>query len=366
MANVDDYDMGIDFKLIKSLRGVCGIYAIYNKNDLKHYVGQTKDPLGVYRRWRSHRKMLRNNKHENVYLQNSYNKHGEGCFKFKILEVVKDLTLLTPREKYWIDNLKSRSNENGWNIDYFDNKHIRKQTNRENRKNQKTYEVLSPNKVKYVFTDIKEFKILHGLTNSAFGEMINGKCKSSKGWTSLHPDHIKMVNESKRTYKILSPDDKLHTVETPFSFMKNNGLSKHQDYFYKMLRGEVKYCKGWRLEGVASPPTKRLLSPWNEIITFTKNSEMCKKYNISESKISTILSGKRKSFKGWKLPYEEDNYHQILSPSLEVFKIYNVCLFAKEHNMHNSNLNSLLNGRLKSMKGWKLLTHNPLVVSTRT
>lgn len=75
-----------------------GIYCIINVNNNKRYIGQS---IKVKSRFSSHKLRLRKNKHENRYLQNSYNKHGMETFKFTILEYC-DYEFLNDREIYWI------------------------------------------------------------------------------------------------------------------------------------------------------------------------------------------------------------------------------------------------------------------------
>lgn len=76
-----------------------GIYAITNLSNGKVYVGSA---VNLKTRKRVHFNNLRKNKHHNVYLQNSFNKHGENSFEFSILEYVT-LDRLIIREQHWID-----------------------------------------------------------------------------------------------------------------------------------------------------------------------------------------------------------------------------------------------------------------------
>lgn len=46
------------------------------------YIGQSKN---IYSRQDKHRRFLRNGKHHNIRLQNSWNKYGEASFEFKVL-----------------------------------------------------------------------------------------------------------------------------------------------------------------------------------------------------------------------------------------------------------------------------------------
>lgn len=47
-------------------------------------------------------------------------------------------------------------------------------------------------------------------------------------------------------------------------------------------------------------------------------------------------------------------YPKIISPEGVLYTINTLGTFAKEHNLHEGNLSSVLNGRRKSHKGWKL------------
>lgn len=60
-----------------------GIYAIKNNANGKIYIGQSTN---VKDRLWHHKSALKNNRHENSYLQNSYNKYGADCFEFVVIE----------------------------------------------------------------------------------------------------------------------------------------------------------------------------------------------------------------------------------------------------------------------------------------
>ena len=64
---------------------VVGIYYIKNIVTKRMYIGSS---INIDSRWNQHRYQLNTNRHENHYLQHSWNKHGENNFEFGILEVV--------------------------------------------------------------------------------------------------------------------------------------------------------------------------------------------------------------------------------------------------------------------------------------
>ena len=70
-----------------------GIYKIFNKITKRFYIGSSGD---IPRRWRSHRNLLKNNKHHNIFLQREYNKYGKDAF---IYEVVCETSIETLLEK---------------------------------------------------------------------------------------------------------------------------------------------------------------------------------------------------------------------------------------------------------------------------
>jgi len=93
---------------------ISGIYKITNLVSNKIYIGSSKN---IKQRINSHKRELKNNKHVNKRLQNSYNKHGESNFKYDIVELVEESKLLE-REQYYIDVNNSYDRDLGYNINH--------------------------------------------------------------------------------------------------------------------------------------------------------------------------------------------------------------------------------------------------------
>lgn len=89
-----------------------GIYMIHCMDNGRFYVGQSLD---IRRRFGTHKRKLEGGVHENILLQNSYNRYGENGFYVDVLEIVDD-TDMADREIYWADELESFDVKKGFNL----------------------------------------------------------------------------------------------------------------------------------------------------------------------------------------------------------------------------------------------------------
>lgn len=81
---------------------ISGIYQIVNTINGHCYIGSSVD---INKRWSTHKQRLHKGTHDSPYLQNAWNKYGESCFRFSIIEQC-DSPLLIEREQYYIDTLR--------------------------------------------------------------------------------------------------------------------------------------------------------------------------------------------------------------------------------------------------------------------
>jgi len=89
----------------------CGIYKITNKQNDKFYVGSSTN---IERRWYSHKSYLRRNAHPNKHLQNAWNKYGEECFVFSVLQETEE-DMLLDKEQEIIDESNCCDKKVGYN-----------------------------------------------------------------------------------------------------------------------------------------------------------------------------------------------------------------------------------------------------------
>lgn len=93
------------------MKNKCGIYKITNINNGKVYVGSA---VNIKYRFKTHKRLLKNNKHFNTHLQSSYNKYGPKSFNYEIIEFVCKEALLE-RETFWISYMNSNNRNYGYN-----------------------------------------------------------------------------------------------------------------------------------------------------------------------------------------------------------------------------------------------------------
>lgn len=93
-------------KIQFKLKGKCGIYMLVNLENGKRYVGSSTN---IYNRLHEHIHNLNSNKAHNKHLQSSWNKYGQECFMYAILEYC-DESVRFEREQYYIDCLEPEYN----------------------------------------------------------------------------------------------------------------------------------------------------------------------------------------------------------------------------------------------------------------
>lgn len=90
------------------------IYKIRNTVNGKFYVGSTVDARV---RFQTHRRRLRKGSHQSPHMQAAWNKYGEECFIFEIVEHVENGEDLLKAEQKWLDAHAGKSYCYNWAID---------------------------------------------------------------------------------------------------------------------------------------------------------------------------------------------------------------------------------------------------------
>lgn len=97
---------------------VSGIYLIKNKHTKMFYIGRSDNVFGCSGRFSEHKNRLRNNNHDNDFLQNVWNKDGEDSFEFVLIERIDDPIKLKEREQMYLDYLRPIRRSRCYNLSF--------------------------------------------------------------------------------------------------------------------------------------------------------------------------------------------------------------------------------------------------------
>ena len=107
----------------------------------------------------------------------------------------------------------------------------------------------------------------------------------------------------------------------------------------------------------------QILSPDGKIVSGNNINKFCDEYNFNKSSINSVINGKLKSYKGWRniCDYGKSEYElklgnefEIKSPDGEIIKGKNISEFCRLHKLHSSHFCAVLKNKNKSHKGWAL------------
>lgn len=85
---------------------ISGIYQIRNQVNDNRYIGSA---MSIQRRWTAHLNALRRGGHNNLHLQNAFDKYGEAAFVFEVLEDTEPENLIVC-EQHYFDTLNPEYN----------------------------------------------------------------------------------------------------------------------------------------------------------------------------------------------------------------------------------------------------------------
>lgn len=203
-----------------------GIYIITNLINNKYYIGSTTD---FKSRCRSHRTLLKRNKHFNTHLQASVNKYGLDNFTFNSLEEIliesfntkeEFIQYLNTREEFYITSMNSTNHDFGYNArtDCSTNLGLKwPEKSRIKFSKSKKGKPLPPNTLKAVREAAKRRV---GIPNSTLKDWYNSLTQEQKlafkekriaGAKRLKQARLKLKQE---TGELLTPEQLLHVRES--------------------------------------------------------------------------------------------------------------------------------------------------------
>lgn len=242
---VDDYKMGV--------------YLIVDRITKAVYVGSAA--TSFRQRWYDHKSELRRGVHPNAYLQNAWNKYGEGGFVFEIAEIVTEKSQVIEREQEWLDACLSSDKVKCYNLapvagSQLGHRHTESTKSRigaffkgrgqspehvSKRFMGKVpiYSFIDPYGNLYEgITDLKAFCDEHGLSRTGMNHVWNGIDQSYKYWTK--PGSGITIKQ----YNLVSPDGRLYRNIVDLSdFCRQHGLN-HSNLL-KVYNGKKSHHHGW-------------------------------------------------------------------------------------------------------------------------
>lgn len=223
---------------------MCGIYCIENNVNHKKYVGQS---VNIERRWSHHKSLLNNQKHDNDYLQKSWDKYGACSFNFYVLCECEeyDLDVL---EVYYINFFDSTNENNGYNIESGGhiNRHMSEKTkekisraNTGRRHTEETKKKMSKSRMGHPISKenvqkMVEARRLAGFSSEGLArlsECNKGKRLSSETKEKISNGLIGIVRSEETRKKISDHHANKHSIFCP----------QLNEYFETMLDAERKY-----------------------------------------------------------------------------------------------------------------------------
>jgi hypothetical protein len=273
-------------------KGASGIYEIRCITTGKLYIGSA---VRLNDRWRKHRYDLDRGKHKNAHLQAAWDKYRSDSFVFTILEYVEREALLAAEQR-WIDETQCADRSKGYNLYPI--------AGSPGQKNARVWSgFVNPEGEEVEIFNLYAFCRENELDYPSMLRLFSGrhKLRSYKGWTHRG-------NPRKREY-VKTYDGFIHPtgvriapVTNLAAFCRRHGLEP--SHMVALTRGRLRSHRGWRhvnsRERRGGPKTyDGFVDPNGNSTVITNLRAFCNDLGLAESHMRQLVSGKRKSHKGW-------------------------------------------------------------------
>ncbi len=268
-----------------------GIYKITCTASGKFYIGSA---TSIAARWSAHQCFLRQGKHQNNYLQRSWNKHGADAFVCEVVELVLAPCLIE-REQYYLDTLKPFGKRGfnlapragsiyGIKLGPLSDAH-RKAVSLSLRGKAKTKQhqqrisdslrgkplslacriaqlhaaskdwiLTDPDGVEHHVRGLVTFCREHGLNDQAMRGTFEGRQEHHRGWTCRPADMLEQptfINKSKGEYRLVDPHGNEYQTINLQAFCDEHGL--YYESVKCAARDKRKMRNGWFIERLQPP-----------------------------------------------------------------------------------------------------------------
>lgn len=277
--------------MLKHLPHTSGVYQIKCTSDGKFYIGSAVD---VHDRCEHHQSGLRRGDHPNGHLQAAWNKYGEENFEFTALELTNRSNLLNA-EQGWLDKTKSFKSEIGFNIfntsgspgDAF----------------AQTWEgFIDPNGNEVIIKNLYNFCRQNNLDFPSMHRLAKGesKLKSYKGWS--HRNSVRQRDYIKTYDGFIDPNgNTMGSITNLAAFCRENGLEK--SHMVAVANGRLYSHRGWTYqndrENLGFKTYAGFITPDGHRMIIANLQAFCHENDLDAVHMRALISGKRKSHKGW-------------------------------------------------------------------
>lgn len=260
----------------------CGVYKIQNKIDGKLYIGSSKD---IERRKKEHLCRLRQNNHDNQYLQNAYNKYGKENFIFEIIELC-DTENQYDLEQKWINLYKDKNILYNISLNAIEPPHTAESIKKMSITNKGR---VPWNKGK---TNVYTQETKNKISNSLKGRYIGGKNPFSKMVVRIIDSKIyNSFKECMLDNNISHSTLYCHTINSRINMPQMYML---YDEYKKTTTKELKKIKKKILEYKRGPINKRHVVRLSDNKIYESMKECAEDNNISPSLVSQHYRGFKK------------------------------------------------------------------------
>jgi hypothetical protein len=270
---------------------VPGVYQILCRSTGKLYVGST---VNLRERWYQHRRALRRGEHGNPYLQYAWNRYGEECFEFSVLEYANRPDLLRI-EQAWINKTGCVDRAVGFNISGVAGSTGELQA-------QVWMGFVDPEGNEVTIVNLFAFCRQHRLDFPSMLRLASGKSKlkSYKGWT--HRNSIRKRDYVKTFEGFIDPDGRsIGPITNLAAFCRERGLDN--THMVAVAHGRICSHRGWtNVHGRSrmGPRTHAgFVNPDGERVIIANLAEFCREHELHPVHMHRLKTGKQKQYKGW-------------------------------------------------------------------
>jgi GIY-YIG catalytic domain len=272
-----------------SLLRTAGIYAVENLQSGRIYIGQSVD---LRKRSAMHFTQLKRGKHFCLELQADYNKLGRDFFKFKVLKKCKDNPYILQRlEKSYITTNLSLG------ISLYNKKYTptivlqRLKTTPYSIRNLHTGE-------RYEGSNVAKLSRELGVDSSSIFHLLSGKVRAVSPTTYRSILYVLSKNYKEyKTYKLVSPKNKIIITKAlgQVCLLYNLEIEKLRE----VIQGKRKSTLGWTIPKNLTPNLK-VINPRGNKVKVPNLYSFCFKYGLKPSLMISLIEGKCKIYRGWK------------------------------------------------------------------